>query len=135
MEPREIVAEYYDQLLSRLGDDTSNLSETDCMVYLIVSVLRTIRADDFEAIFEVLLNEEDLMTFIDFLEVLEESDLADDFRQAQCILDEAGYPLDCEGAPLPEELADTLEGIKSSILSSPGLGRLEEKLVESIQGF
>jgi len=135
MNPKEIVAEYYDKVLSRLGNDTSNLDETDCMVYLIVSVLRTIHADDFEAIFEVLLNEEDLMNFIDFLEVLDESDLADDFRQAQCILEEAGYELSCEGEPVPEELSDTLETIKSSIVKSPGLERLQVKLAETIQGY
>ena len=57
MTPREIVANYYDNVLSRLDQGSSDLGETGCMIYLVVSVQRTIRASDFDAVFEVLLDD------------------------------------------------------------------------------
>ena len=135
MEPKEAVTKYYEGVLNRLDNSESDMSELDCMVYLVASVLRAIRADDFDAIFEVLLDDENLMAFIDFLETLDESDLADGFRQTQCILEDAGYLMQCNGAPIPDDLKKTLVPIRTEILSDPGMERLEEKLAGAIQGF
>lgn len=136
MEPWELVAERYGELVDRMGgsDSTAHLSEPDRIIWYVVSARCTLDMSGFEDVFHQTLPEDALLFLIASLARLDEPQLADAFRRAHAALRRVGY-LDmpnCFWSDFGPEFEAELAEIEDVVRANDRLWDLDEKMTALI---
>ena len=135
MEPDLIISDHYTSLVHRVNSNgVSSLSETDRMIWYIVSARCEKDMEGFDSIFIQLVSEPELVFLIESLRRIDEPELAMLFDRAHQALRQAGFYI--KGTPsyyqIDEELQEKLNEIGDLI--DQRMWGLDEKLERLIGG-
>lgn len=135
MNADEVVARRFEELSARnVGKSVEQLSPEDAAVYLIVATRCEMDMEGFESVFEQLLTPVGLESLIASLELIEEANLAQAFREAARLLANGGFILG-EGNSLrstSQAVTKGLSQVEERVRAHDRLWDLDEKLATLI---